>query len=44
MGSDSQQKGREQNKHYWTTEEDKALIDALVEPPISPIWKAENGY
>ncbi|XP_039134226.1 uncharacterized protein LOC120271616 [Dioscorea cayenensis subsp. rotundata] len=44
MDSESQQRGHGQNKRYWTTEEDKALIDALVELAVNPIWRAENGF
>ncbi|XP_039129055.1 uncharacterized protein LOC120265240 [Dioscorea cayenensis subsp. rotundata] len=44
MDSESQQRGRGQNKRYWTAEEDKALIDALVELSVNPIWRAENGF
>ncbi|XP_039141103.1 uncharacterized protein LOC120278225 [Dioscorea cayenensis subsp. rotundata] len=44
MESDSQPRGRGQNKHYWTVEEDKALIDALVELSTNTLWRAENGF
>lgn len=44
MESKSKQRGRGQNKCYWTEEEDAALIDALVEVTTNPIWRAENGF
>ncbi|KAM0934428.1 hypothetical protein DsansV1_C31g0216181 [Dioscorea sansibarensis] len=43
MDSESQQRGREQNKRNWTAKEDRALIDALVELSTRPMWRAENG-
>ena len=44
IDSYSQQRVLGQNKRYWTVEEDKALIDALVKLSISPIWRTENGF
>ncbi|XP_039135802.1 uncharacterized protein LOC120273238 [Dioscorea cayenensis subsp. rotundata] len=44
MDSDSQVGRRVQSKHYWTTDEDKALIDALIELSTNPMWRAENGF
>ncbi|XP_039135217.1 uncharacterized protein LOC120272458 [Dioscorea cayenensis subsp. rotundata] len=41
---ESQHRGRGQNKHYWTIEEDKALIEALVELSIDAMWRSENGF
>ena len=32
------------NKHYWTTQEDKVLIEALVELSINTMWRGENGF
>ena len=44
MDSDTQQKDRGQNKRFWTVEEDKALIDSLVELTTDPLWGAENRF
>ena len=44
MDSESQSKGRGQNKHFWTVDEDKALIDSLVELSTNPYWRVENGF
>lgn len=44
MDSDSQLRGKGQNKHYWTQDKDKALIDALLEISTNPLWWAENGF
>lgn len=37
MDSNSQSRDRGQHKHYWTIEEDNALMDALVKLLANPI-------
>lgn len=44
MESKQQQKGRGHNKRYWASEEDKILIDALVELSTNPIWRVETAF
>lgn len=41
---ESQRRGRAQNKHYWTAENDKALIEALVEMSTNGMWRGKNGF
>ena len=40
----SQSRYRRQNKHYWTVEKDKALIDGLVKLPTNPLWQVRNRF
>ncbi|KAL2935548.1 5'-methylthioadenosine/S-adenosylhomocysteine nucleosidase [Bienertia sinuspersici] len=35
---------RGKNKHFWTNEEDKALVAALHELSSDPHWKCDNGF
>ena len=44
MDKESQLKGRGQNKHFQTVEENKALIEALVELFTNIMRHAENGF
>ncbi|XP_062088961.1 uncharacterized protein LOC133795528 [Humulus lupulus] len=38
------QRGRGQNKHYWTPIEENALIDCLLELSQNPTWRADFGF
>ena len=44
MDLDSQVEHKGQPKHYWTTNEDKALNDALLKLSTNPTWRAKNGF
>ena len=36
--------GRGRNKRFWTADEDKVLVSALLELATDPHWKCENGF
>ena len=40
----STQRGRGQNKHYWTIQHDDALIEALSELSQNAMWWADCGF
>ncbi|KAF4403713.1 hypothetical protein G4B88_002566 [Cannabis sativa] len=42
--SNVDQRGRGKNKHYWTLEQDNALIDCLLELSQNPTWRADCGF
>ncbi|KAM6556491.1 hypothetical protein CsatB_003510 [Cannabis sativa] len=42
--SNVDQRGRGKNKHYWTLEQDNALIDCLLELSRNPTWRADCGF
>ncbi|KAM0940974.1 putative Myb/SANT-like domain-containing protein [Dioscorea sansibarensis] len=44
MDTESQPRGRGQNQRHWTPEENKALIDTLVELSMDPLWQTKNGF
>ncbi|CAN6579235.1 unnamed protein product [Malus baccata var. baccata] len=46
MNSDSaiRKRGRGQNKRFWTTKEDSALVESLQELYRNTKWRADNGF
>lgn len=44
MDQESQQRGRGQNKHNWTTHEDKTLIEALIELSTKTLWQGDMDF
>ena len=44
IDSDSQPRAKKQDKLYWTADEDKALIETLVELSPNTMWLGENGF
>ncbi|PON33240.1 Myb/SANT-like domain containing protein [Parasponia andersonii] len=38
------ERGRGKNKHYWTIDEDAALLDSLHELYQNTLWRAECGF
>ena len=37
-------RGRGMNKHFWTTAEDNALVDSLLELSQNPMWRSDCGF
>ena len=38
------ERGRGKNKHYWTIDEDAALLDSLRELYENALWRADSGF
>ena len=37
-------RGRGQNKHYWTMQQDDALVESLLELSQNAMWRADCGF